>query len=127
VSNLTFTVSTIVVLLAAVGLMGFCGCVWCWQNGRTSAGHAALLAQQQPAVMQVECPPGAPAGSIIVVETPDGRSIHVRIPPGVAPGGTFKFIVPPPAPTVYAQHIQGDQPYKPNQASADELQGSSSQ
>ena len=120
VPNLTFTiVGTIIVLLAGVGLIGFCVCVCCWQNGGTSAGRAPLLTQQQPAVMQVECPPGAPAGSIIVVETADGRSIHVRIPPGVAPGGSFKFIVPPPAPVVHAQHIQGDKPY--------EVQGSSRQ
>ena len=45
-------------------------------------------------VLEVTCPPGASAGSTIAVQTPNGRSISVQIPPSVAPGTRFRFQVP---------------------------------
>jgi len=52
------------------------------------------LMQPQMPQMMVSVPPGAVAGSQIMVQTPQGAML-VAVPPGVPPGGSFPVAVPP--------------------------------
>ena len=133
-SGYSYATATALLLAGAV-LVGICLCVWacCRPNGRGAAGRTPLLTtqqQQQPDVMQVVCPDGAAAGSMIEVQTQDGRSFNCRIPPGVAPGQAFSLHVP----AAHAQQVQpqGGRPqqsHKPYQAftSLDEAQANARQ
>jgi hypothetical protein len=48
---------------------------------------------QQPTLMTITCPPGVAPGTLVQLQTADGRTVQVAIPQGVAPGMTFQVQV----------------------------------
>lgn len=47
--------------------------------------------------VQVVCPPGVYAGSLIQVKIPSGQTLQAAVPIGVSPGMKFEVQIPPPA------------------------------
>ena len=72
------------------------------QMAQAVLAHAEVVAEQPKAVpsgeqMQVQVPPGAAPGAVIVVQTPSGAQIQVAVPAGAAPGQVFMVQLPPAA------------------------------
>ena len=49
-----------------------------------------VVPQQQQQLMMVTCPPGSLPSQTILVNTPQGQTMQVMIPPNVMPGGQFQ-------------------------------------
>jgi hypothetical protein len=56
-------------------------------------------------MISVTVPPGAPPGSTLQIQTPDGQMMNVQVPPGVREGQIF-HVQPPPPQVVQATVVQ---------------------
>eukprot|EP00405_Crypthecodinium_cohnii_P010470 CAMPEP_0206427190 /NCGR_PEP_ID=MMETSP0324_2-20121206/4875_1 /ASSEMBLY_ACC=CAM_ASM_000836 /TAXON_ID=2866 /ORGANISM="Crypthecodinium cohnii, Strain Seligo" /LENGTH=425 /DNA_ID=CAMNT_0053892387 /DNA_START=141 /DNA_END=1418 /DNA_ORIENTATION=+ len=49
-----------------------------------------VAAPRQLVTLQIQVPPGTPAGATLQVQAPDGRTIQLQVPPGVPPGAILQ-------------------------------------
>lgn len=84
---------------SGVLFVGCCGCELCSPRPRVMLPIVTVSAIEvdpgaQVTSMEVLCPPGVAPGGLLVIMTPEGQQVNVRVPAGVAPGEKFIVMVP---------------------------------